>query len=99
MDLNAYQKLIEKLYFKKDAKRGLHRTFNWFVEEVGELSRAIRNGKKKKIKEEFADCLAWLLTIGSILNIDAEGAMKKYSKGCPKCGKMPCICIENRNTQ
>ncbi|OGC39418.1 nucleotide pyrophosphohydrolase [candidate division WOR-3 bacterium RBG_13_43_14] len=94
MDLSAYQKLIEKLYFKKDTKRGVYKTFNWFVEEVGELSRAIRKGKKAKITEEFADCLAWLLTVGSILDIDAEQAMKKYADGCPKCNKTPCICME-----
>jgi hypothetical protein len=32
--------------------------------------------------------------VGSILGIDAEDAMKKYAKGCPKCGKTPCGCKE-----
>ena len=96
MDLNQYQALIKKIYFKKDSKRGLDKTFNWFIEEIGELSRAIRKGNKEKIEEEFADCLAWLLSIGSILGIDAEQAMEKYAKGCPKCGKIPCECDENR---
>ena len=94
MNLSEYQNLIEKIYFKKDSRRGYSRTFNWFVEEVGELSRAIRKGNKTKIKEEFADCLAWLLTVASILDIDAEQAMKKYLHGCPKCKKTPCMCEE-----
>jgi NTP pyrophosphatase (non-canonical NTP hydrolase) len=94
VDLKQYQKLIETLYFKKDSKRGLHKTFNWFIEEIGEFSRAIRKGDKEKIEKEFADCLAWLLSIGSLLGIDAEDAMKKYAHGCPKCGKDPCICKE-----
>jgi len=92
MHLNEYQKLIEKIYFQKDSKRGLDKTFNWLVEEIGELARAIRKGDKEKISKEFADCLAWLLSVGSILKIDAEKAMEKYTKGCPKCGKTPCGC-------
>jgi NTP pyrophosphatase (non-canonical NTP hydrolase) len=95
MDLSKYQQIIREIYFQKDAKRGLDKTFNWLIEEIGELSRAMRKGDKEKIKEEFADCLAWLLSIGSILGVDAEAAMQKYAKGCPKCGKTPCRCKEN----
>lgn len=94
MDLNAYQKLIERIYHKKDSKRGLDRTFNWLVEEVGELSRAIRKKDRAEVAEEFADCLAWLLSVGSILGLDAEEAMDKYCRGCPKCGRAPCTCDE-----
>ena len=92
MDLRQYQDLIKKIYFTKDSKRGLAKTFNWLIEEVGEFSRAIRKKDTKKIEEEFADCLAWLLSVGSILGIDAEEAMKKYIHGCPKCGALPCKC-------
>jgi NTP pyrophosphatase (non-canonical NTP hydrolase) len=94
MDLNKYQKLIEKIYYKKDSKRGLDKTFNWLVEEVGEFSRAIRKNDRAKIKEEFADCLAWLLSVASILGIDSEEAMGKYRNGCPKCRQSPCECKE-----
>jgi NTP pyrophosphatase (non-canonical NTP hydrolase) len=94
MDLNEYQKLIERIYFEKDLKRGLDKTFNWLVEEIGEFSRAIRKKDRGRIKEEFADCLAWLLSVASILQIDAEEAMTKYRKGCPKCHRTPCECKE-----
>ncbi len=94
MELNEWQKLIEKIYFAKDSKRGLDKTFNWLIEEIGELARAIRKGDKIKITEEFADCLAWLLSVGSILKIDAERAMEKYAQGCPKCRSLPCKCKE-----
>lgn len=94
MDLNKYQELIGKIYFEKDSKRGLDKTFNWLIEEIGEFSRAIRKKDKAKIKEEFADCLAWLLSVASILGIDAEEAMGKYREGCPKCSKTPCECSE-----
>lgn len=94
MNLRQYQDLIKEIYFKKDSKRGLDKTFNWLVEEIGELTRAIRKKDRNKIQEEFADCLAWLLSVGSILGIDAEDAMTKYQDGCPKCGCIPCRCNE-----
>ena len=94
MNLNDYQKLIAKIYFEKDSRRGLDKTFNWLVEEIGELSRAIRKKDKDKIKEEFADCLAWLFSVASILDIDAEEAMTKYRDGCPKCHRGTCCCKE-----
>ncbi len=97
MDLNKYQDLIKKIYFEKDSRRGLDKTFNWLVEEIGEFSRAIRKKDRERIKEEFADCLAWLLSVASILDIQAEDAMAKYRNGCPKCHRVPCCCKEKRN--
>jgi NTP pyrophosphatase (non-canonical NTP hydrolase) len=94
MDLKYYQDLIKQLYYKKDSERGLHRTYTWFTEEVGELARSIRKEDPEKIMEEFADCLAWLLSVGTILGIDAEEAMGKYINGCPKCKNNPCRCNE-----
>ena len=96
MHLNDFQNLIKTIYLKKDSARGIHATFNWLVEEIGELSRAIRHNDRDHIKEEFADCLAWLLSVGTILGVDAEDAMRKYTDGCPKCRKSPCECRENR---
>ena len=95
MDLNKYQERIKKIYYTKDSQRGQAKTFNWLVEEIGEFSRAIRKGDKERVKEEFADCLAWLLSIGSLLGINAEEAMEKYKHGCPKCSKSPCKCDED----
>lgn len=95
MDLKSYQKLIADIYLRKDRRRGLDRTFNWLIEEIGELAQAMRKGDPRKIKEEFADALAWLLSVATILGVDAEQAMIKYRDGCPKCGKKPCKCQEN----
>ena len=97
MKISEFQKLIEDIYFDKDNKRGLMGTFAWFVEEVGELSRELRScDDKKKLKDEFADVLAWLSTLASLANIDLEEAAGKYSQGCPKCHQVPCVCRENR---
>ncbi|MEO0225890.1 MAG: MazG nucleotide pyrophosphohydrolase domain-containing protein, partial [candidate division WOR-3 bacterium] len=90
MELRDYQDLIKAIYFDKDSRRGLSKTFNWLIEEIGELARAIRKGDKKAVDEEIADTLAWLLSVASILKVDVEESMKKYKDGCPKCHKRPC---------
>lgn len=92
MEVREFQHLIEKIYLEKDRARGLEGTFRWFVEEVGELARAMRGGDRAELSEEFADVLAWLSTMASICGVDLEEAAGKYGKGCPKCGGTPCGC-------
>lgn len=93
MKLSEFQGLIRDVYFEKDSARGLDATFLWFVEEVGELSRALKRGTTEQQAEEFADVLAWLTTMASIQGIDLEACAKaKYRDGCPKCGGTPCEC-------
>jgi len=95
MELREFQKRIESLYFDKDSQRGLHETFCWFTEEVGELSRALRKGNEDERLEEFADVLAWLASLASLSGIDLESAAAaRYGKGCPHCGNRPCSCAE-----
>ncbi|MCX7836539.1 MAG: nucleotide pyrophosphohydrolase [candidate division WOR-3 bacterium] len=96
MEIREFQKLIEKIYYKKDKRRGKERTFLWFCEEIGELARALKRGDKKDREEEFADVFAWLVTLASLYGIDMEKAIEKYKKGCPKCQKIPCECREKR---
>jgi len=94
MEISEFQKKIRDIYFEKDDSRGAEGTFAWLVEEVGELSRAIRRGGRENMEEEFSDVLAWLVSLASICGIDMEEAVKKYSDGCPKCGESPCVCRE-----
>ena len=96
MTISEFQKLIEAIYFERDRARGRDGTFVWFVEEVGELAKALarpRDDRGKNLREEFADVLAWLSTLASIAGIDLEAAAaEKYAAGCPKCGAIPCAC-------
>ena len=94
MSLAAFQGQIERIYYEKDSQRGMSGTFMWFVEEVGELSRALRRGTPEEITGEFADVLAWLATLASIAGVDLQTAAGKYAAGCPKCGQTPCHCSE-----
>jgi NTP pyrophosphatase (non-canonical NTP hydrolase) len=93
MRIEEFQRLIEAIYYEKDAARGLAGTHMWFCEEVGELTRALRRGQEDELEGEFADVLAWLSTMASIAGIDlAEAARKKYGHGCPRCSATPCAC-------
>jgi len=92
MELGEFQKRIEDIYFERDSSRGLEGSFLWFVEEVGELATALREGDKAARQEEFADCLAWLTTLASLAGIEMEAAAGKYADGCPRCKATPCDC-------
>ncbi|UCC68460.1 MAG: nucleotide pyrophosphohydrolase [Armatimonadota bacterium] len=92
MEIREFQRSIERIYFERDSERGLEGSFRWFVEEVGELARAMREGEPGRMAEEFADVLAWLSTMSSICGVELEEAVGKYAAGCPKCGRTPCQC-------
>jgi NTP pyrophosphatase (non-canonical NTP hydrolase) len=93
MTLNQLQDSIRTMYGAKDGARGLEGTFMWFMEEVGELSAALRGGSHDDRLLEFADVLAWLATLANIAGVDLESAMRaKYGAGCPGCAQSPCVC-------
>ncbi|MDA0373866.1 MAG: nucleotide pyrophosphohydrolase [Planctomycetota bacterium] len=92
-DAVSFQKRIEQIYLERDAARGVPGTLLWFVEEVGELVRAIRRQERQNLEEEFADVYAWLATLASLHGLDLdEVGRKKYAAGCPKCSATPCAC-------
>ena len=94
--LAAFQDVIERTYGQKDGERGLAGTFMWFVEEVGELARALKRGEAdiENLRVEFADVLAWLTTLATLAGIDLEEAARRYTAGCPRCRAIPCACGE-----
>ena len=93
MDIREFQDLMARTYLKKDQERGTPATFMWFMEEVGELSAALRSGTDAERAAEFADVLAWLATLANIAGVDLEAAVRaKYGGGCPGCGRTPCAC-------
>lgn len=88
LTLAAFQHLIREKYYKTDAARGTPGTFMWFMEEVGELATALQNNapgktptpeEKENLGEEFADVLAWLMTLANINGVDMEAALRKYT--------------------
>ena len=93
MKISEFQKHIKDLYFERDVKRGKEKVFLWFVEEVGELSKALRRKDFENIKEEIADCFAWLFSLANVHNVDVEEILsKKYPEKCIYCNSNPCRC-------
>ncbi len=93
MDLTDLQQQIRATYGERDRERGVDATFGWFIEEVGELSRAIRRQGHDERVEEFTDVLAWLVSLADLTGVDLGDAVRRrYGGGCPKCTRSPCRC-------
>ena len=98
VSLADLQRLIRDMYYEKDVARGTSGTFMWMMEEVGELSTALREDdgspeKHEELAAEFADVLAWLVTIANVAEVDlSKAVVKKYGKGCPGCSLLVCEC-------
>jgi NTP pyrophosphatase (non-canonical NTP hydrolase) len=92
MDLSQLQVTMRDTYGVRDAERGRDATFRWFVEEVGELARALRYDDRANLELEFSDALAWLASLANLEGVDLDVAMARYVDGCPKCGARPCGC-------
>jgi NTP pyrophosphatase (non-canonical NTP hydrolase) len=93
MTLSGLQQLIRDTFGAKDGRRGVEGTFMWFMEEVGELSAALRGGTDAERAAEFADVLAWLATLANVAGVDLETAVQaKFGAGCPRCRRQPCAC-------
>ncbi len=93
MEIRDFQQLIETMYSAKDRARGSAGTFLWFVEEVGELAQAIAEGTHEEKSGEFADVLAWLVTLANVEGVDlTDAATEKFGSGCPGCGRLVCAC-------
>jgi len=82
------QSLIRERYFETDAARGTPGTFMWLMEEVGELATALHEcapdqsptpEQRANLAEEFADVLAWLVTLANVNGVDLEAALTKYT--------------------
>ena len=94
MQIAAFQQLIDRMYSHKDRVRGAAGTFLWLAEEMGELASAVAEGSHEEKAAEFADVLAWLVTLANVEGVDLEKAIEKYAHGCPGCGQMVCKCDE-----
>ncbi len=105
MKISEFQDLISDLFLDRDMERGINKTFLHFIEEIGELSEALRHylaGKDNydlslkninHVGEEIADVIAWVSSLANLLEIDLEKALfEKYPNKCTKCGSKPCQC-------
>ena len=93
MHIMEFQEMMKRLYFHRDSERGVKGTYEWLVDEVGELGEALEEEDMEAAGKEFADVIAWLSSLANITGIDLErAAVNKYNGKCPKCQKAPCQC-------
>ena len=93
MHVREFQEMMRRIYFHRDSQRGAAGTYDWLVEELGELGETLKKKNLKAMEDEFADVLAWLASLANVVNIDLESAaINKYGNKCPKCGQTPCKC-------
>ena len=72
------------------------------VEQLQKAVSANANDEESKSKlaaveanleTEFADVIAWLVTIANVVDVDISDALEaKYGKGCPGCSNLVCDC-------
>ena len=93
MHIREFQDMMKRIYFNRDSKRGVKRTYDWLVDEVGEVGAALKGMDVKALEDEFADVIAWLSSLANVVGVDLERAtLLKYKNVCPKCQKSPCDC-------
>lgn len=78
MDLVRLQEIVRDRYHDADSSRGLHHTFLYLVEEVGELSTAIAQDDLKHAGTEVVDLLMWVVTVANLLDVDLEDAVQLW---------------------
>ena len=82
MRICEFQDVIRAKYHATDSARGIPGTFLWFSEEVGELAHALGCRERgdldpENLREEFADVLAWLVTMANVCEVDLEEAVRE----------------------
>ena len=93
VQISEFQKMMKRLYFKRDLARGVERTYNWLLDEVAELGEEVKGADKGATEKEFADVIAWLASLANIMGVDLEkAAVNKYDNKCPKCQHSPSQC-------
>jgi NTP pyrophosphatase (non-canonical NTP hydrolase) len=92
MRLADLQATIEATFGERDRARGVDGTFRWFVEEVGEVAKALRDRDPSELDHELGDALAWLVSVANVVGVDLERAASRFAGGCPRCGESPCTC-------
>ena len=92
MEIREFQDVIRRTFAERDRDRGIDGTFRWFVEEVGEVAKAMRGDDPAALRHEIGDAFAWLTSVANLAGVDLEAAVARYAMGCPRCGASPCGC-------
>ncbi|HZD00179.1 MAG TPA: MazG nucleotide pyrophosphohydrolase domain-containing protein, partial [Actinomycetes bacterium] len=92
LSLAELQARIEVTFGERDRARGVDGTFRWWVEEVGEVAKALRRRDPAELEHELGDALAWLVSVANAVGVRLDRAVARFAAGCPRCHHSPCTC-------
>jgi NTP pyrophosphatase (non-canonical NTP hydrolase) len=92
VEIRALQDHIQAAFGARDRARGADGTFRRLVEEVGEVAKALRAEDPAALALELADVVAWTVSLAVMYGIDLDTALRRYARGCPRCGAPVCRC-------
>lgn len=100
--LPEWQNHLYRLYGELNEKAGVHSALNRLSEEVSEVGFVLHDvdgfneplsQKRERISGEMSDVLAWVLGVGSLLDINVGREVERvYGPGCPVCHSHACCC-------
>ena len=77
MEISEFQRLVGNKLSGKDRQMGSAFLMNVLMEEVGELSRAIRKKTRRRVAEEIADVIFSTVSIANLFGIQIEPILKR----------------------
>jgi len=77
MEISEFQRLMRNKLSDKDRQMGSAFLMNVLMEEVGELSRAIRKKTRTRVAEEIADVIFSTISIANLFDIQIEPILKR----------------------
>jgi NTP pyrophosphatase (non-canonical NTP hydrolase) len=77
VEVSEFQEIIRKKVGVQDRKMGKQFLLNVLVEEVGELSRALRKGSGDDVAEEVSDVIFAVVSIANLVGVEVEPVLKR----------------------
>lgn len=79
MEINVFQSLMKEKLADLDKKMGPLFLFSVLIEEVGELSKAIRDNDEIEVRNELVDLIFVAFCLANVFDLEIEPLLKsKY---------------------
>ena len=77
MQIAEFQQIIREKVGGQDQKMGGQFLLNVLVEEIGELSRALRKGADNEVAQEVCDIIFAATSIANLVGVEVEPLLKR----------------------
>ena len=101
--MRDFQELVRDIYFENDSQHQVAGVFLWFMTEVCEMSKELRDYcgslerddikfSQENLEMEFGDVLVFLMSLMNLTGVNVVNVVERFKDGCPKCKGNPCKC-------